>query len=131
MPAKIVKMLPIDVSTLLGVDTSMVVYQGDDLRVLFGGEGGAERGGGGGRPSGGGADSTDPPAEKAPFNPVQGYAAICDGVAHPADMARVSNGIWFGELRATFDEALSDARNHEDGFANVGVYIGNVLVASP
>jgi hypothetical protein len=106
----------IEVSTLLSIDSPMVIWRGD-LKKLVGSGGGITRGGG------------SPTGEPPPAPTTVEYIATCDAVFHdPAEPGAIDGGRWFGAWQRDQQAALDEARQHLDGHAYVGMYVDGVLV---
>jgi hypothetical protein len=121
----------IEVSTLLSIDSPMVIWR-TDLEAL--GLGGGSTGGGstgGGEVSGGGLTGGGEPSGggEPPMPQVVQYIATGDAVFHgPEVEGALEDGRWFASLVQTFDEAHALAQQHLDGLAYVGVYVDGILV---
>jgi hypothetical protein len=121
----------IEVSTLLSIDSPMVIWR-TDLEAL--GLGGGSTGGGstgGGEASGGGLTGGGEPSGggEPPLPQVVQYIATCDAVFHgPEVEGALEDGRWFASLVQSFDEAHALAQQHLDGLAYVGVYVDGILV---
>jgi hypothetical protein len=113
--ARIIKMKKVTPSTLLGIDSGMVIFHTDldglnDLGVPV--------------PDMGGEPGSEPP----PPQPER-YIAVCHSVFHPPDMeGATEDGLWFGGYREQYDEAKSEAGGHLDGQAIVLIYVNDVLI---
>src|SRR4051812_14503119 len=101
-------------STLLGIDSPMVIFH-TDLDGIFGGE-----------------DTVDIPLPETsdgsvPPHSVQ-YLPMCERRDHPPDLeGATEEGVWFGGYLQTSDEALAIASGHLDGEAKVLLYVNDVL----
>lgn len=113
--ARRLKMKKAKPSTLLSIDSPMVIFH-TDLEGAFGGE-----------------HTVDVPLPELSDGPPAPhsvkYIAMCERRDHPPDMeGATEEGLWFSGYREQFDEARALAGGHLDGEAFVLLYINDVLV---
>jgi hypothetical protein len=125
------KMKKAEPSSLLSIDSPMVIFFTDLETLGIGGGGGGGGGGGpagGGEAQGGGGSPVEPAGggEPPPTATTQ-YVAMCQE-PHEAAPSVSAEGIWFGTTFDRYEDAQAEASAHEHASAYVSIYANGLLI---